>query len=175
MPRLARIVASVGAVGLAAYALSVLLADPGYDEAPTGPVPDVSAQTRVRADTRDRFVEYARAVQQPQSATLPGDDLVDDDDGPPVTLGPEAVDESEARHGFEHIMKRVEALGSKRRRLTQDEWRQTYRAANDAFSALSNHLDARDADQRAELEEAYFRLKEGLGGIRVKGDKFGVP
>jgi hypothetical protein len=172
MPRYARIVVSVGAVGLAAYAVSVLLADPPYDEPVAQLEPTI--EDRMRADARDRFLQYARAVEQPSGSSLPGDDLVDDD-GPPLELGLESVGEGDARQGFEHIMKRVEALGSKRRRLTHDEWRQTYRAANDAFSALSIHLDARDDNQRAELEDAYARLKTGLERVRVKGDKFGVP
>jgi hypothetical protein len=173
MPRFARIVVSVAAVGLAAYAMSVLLADPPHDE-PVAVRHEPTIEDRMRADARDRFLQYARAVEQPRGSSLPGDDLVDDD-GPPLELGGEDVGEGEARQGFEHIMKRVDALGSKRRRLTRDEWQQTYRAANDAFSALSIHLDARDDNQRAELEDAYARLKTGLERVRVKGDKFGVP
>lgn len=173
MPRSLRIVASACAVALAAYALAVLLAGPiddGRGEDGLVRVPPAS-DTQVRADARDRLRDYMRAVEQPRGVGLPGDDLVDDDDAIPV-LGPEGVGEQDARQGFEHIMKRVEALGSKRRRLTQDEWRQTYRAANDAFAALSMHLDAHDSNQAAELEDAYHRLKTGLDGVRVRGDKF---
>jgi hypothetical protein len=173
MPRVARFLVPAGAVVLAGYAVAVLLADVPADETPAE-VPR-AMETRARADARDRFVEYARAVQQEQGSTLPGDDLVDDDDAFVAGLGPEGVPEDDARKGFDHIMRRVEALGQKRRRLTQDEWRQTYRAANDAFSALSIHLDARNEDERSELEEAYARLRSGLQSVRVKGDKFGGP
>ena len=171
MSRLPRVVASVCAVGLAVYALSVLLADPPVDDESLGPVRD-PIESQVQAETRDRLIEYVRAAESPPVSGLPGDDLVDDDD---ISAAGSLVDlsEGEARRGFDHIMKRVEALGHKRRRLSQDEWRETYRAANDAFSALSVHLDARNASERAELEDAYARLKAGLQSVRVRGQKFG--
>jgi hypothetical protein len=174
MSRLSRIVVPVGALALAGYALKVLLTQPVHDDGGAELPRHPPAQARAQADARERFIQYARAVEQDGSASIPGDDLVDDDDAP-WALGPEGVGEDDARRGFDHIMRRVEAVGAKRRRLTQDEWRQTYRAANDAFSALSTHLDARDEEQRSELEEAYARLKSGLDGVRVKGDKFSGP
>jgi hypothetical protein len=171
MSRLPRTLAAVCAVGLAAYALVILLDAPPTDETSGALVPQGPTEAQARAEARDRLVEYVRAVEQ-TPAVIPGDDLVDDDG---VPTGLDGVGEDDARQGFEHIMKRVEALGRKRRRLSQDEWRQTYRAANDAFAALSNHLDGRDARQRAELEDAYARLKVGLESVKVRGQKLGHP
>ena len=56
-------------------------------------------------------------------------------------------------------------------RLDREQWEDLYRSANDAFSALSMHLDAKDPAERDELEQAYARLLEGLDRVKVRGNK----
>jgi hypothetical protein len=75
---------------------------------------------------------------------------------------------------FDAVMDRVEVMADRPRRMRQKEWRQVYRAANDSFTALSMHLDAKDSDQAKELEEAHRRLQQGLANLRVRGKKFRI-
>lgn len=81
------------------------------------------------------------------------------------------VDRSAAEQGFEHIMTRVEVTGDRGKRLTRAEWDELYRTANDAFAALSMHLDANDPSDRDQLEQAHGRLVEALDRVRVRGNK----
>ena len=81
------------------------------------------------------------------------------------------VDRESASRGFDVIMKKVERVASSRTKLEREEWDDLYRNANDAFSALSMHLDATDPAERTELEEAHARLLEGLRRVRVRGNK----
>lgn len=83
------------------------------------------------------------------------------------------IDRRAAEEGFDHVMKVLEETASDRERLDKADWRELYRAANDAYSALSMHLDADDPEQRDELEAAHRRLQEGLRRVRVRGRKFG--
>jgi hypothetical protein len=63
-------------------------------------------------------------------------------------------------------------MGRKRKRLSQAQWQETWRTANDAYAALSIELDGNDPGDLAELEEAHRRLKKGLRRVRVRGGKF---
>jgi hypothetical protein len=65
----------------------------------------------------------------------------------------------EAEVAFEAVMASVEELADKGDRVPKQRRRRLYRAANDAFAALSQHLDPRDPNDAAELEDAYARLK----------------
>ena len=76
----------------------------------------------------------------------------------------------DARTSFGKSMEKLETLGRKRR-VRNKTYERHYRRANDAYAALSNHLDAHDPEQRAELEEAYRLLKERLGEIKVRKPK----
>ena len=169
MKRWLKIVGSVVAIALAGYAVFVLL------DAETAELPEVELDAqgqpmdeRTLAELkRDKLAEYVRQGIRP--GALPDEE--DEIEEPPASaLGPIGPDE--AREGFDYIMRRVEKLGRRRRRLNQDEWRDTYRAANDAFAALSMHLDATDREDAQELEEAHRRLKQALKRVRVKGGKF---
>lgn len=82
-----------------------------------------------------------------------------------------AVDRAAAEQGFEHIMTKVEVTGDRGKRLTRGEWDELYRTANDAFSALSIHLDASDPADRDQLEQAHGRLVEALDRVRVRGNQ----
>jgi hypothetical protein len=82
-----------------------------------------------------------------------------------------AVGADDARAGFELAMKKVERAGDRGKKLDKDEWDDLYRTANDAFSALSMHLDAKDPADAQALEEAHERLVSGLDRVRVRGNK----
>jgi hypothetical protein len=78
-----------------------------------------------------------------------------------------------AEAGFDYAMRRVARAGKRKKRLRPETWDRLYRQANDAFTALSMTLDARDPDELARLEAAHAKLREGLARVRVRGDKFG--
>ena len=89
--------------------------------------------------------------------------------------GPASVPVSDlqaARDGFEAIVAEIETKAERPRALKQREWRAYYRAANDAFSALSSQLDGKDPAQAKELEAAHQRLVNALAIVRVRGGKF---
>lgn len=65
----------------------------------------------------------------------------------------------EAEVAFDTVMASVEELADKGARVSKKRRERLYRAANDAFAALSLHLDARDPRDAAELEDAHARLK----------------
>ncbi len=114
---------------------------------------DRRAQARNLApDDRDR-------AQDPVAA--PDDDY-----------GSGTIDRRAAAEGFAYAMGQLDAALEQRKRLEQSEWRELYRQANDAFSALSMHLDASEPGDREELEQAHQRLMSGLRRVRVHGRKF---
>ncbi len=79
-----------------------------------------------------------------------------------------------ARDTFDGVMTEVELLAERPRAMRQRRWQGVYRAANDAFTALSMELDATDRTEAKELEAAHKRLVEGLSILRVRGGKFKV-
>ena len=87
-------------------------------------------------------------------------------------LGDGSIDRQTAEAGFDHIMGVLEETAEDRERLAKSDWRELYRAANDAFSALSMHLDAEDPADLERLEQAHRRLQDGLRRVRVRGRKF---
>lgn len=91
--------------------------------------------------------------------------------------GPAAVPLSDlqaARDGFEAVVSEIELKAERPRALKQREWRKYYRAANDAFSALSAQLDGKNPKQAKELEEAHTKLVTALSIVRVRGGKFRI-
>jgi hypothetical protein len=87
-------------------------------------------------------------------------------------LGDGSIDRPTAEAGFDHIMGVLEEIADDRERLAKSDWRELYRAANDAFSALSMHLDADNPADLERLEQAHRRLQDGLRRVRVRGRKF---
>lgn len=79
-----------------------------------------------------------------------------------------------AREGFSAIVEEIELEAERPRALKQRQWRAYYRAANDAFSALSSQLDGTDPKQAKELEEAHEQLVNALAIVRVRGGKFKI-
>ncbi|MBV1861838.1 MAG: hypothetical protein KUG77_25685, partial [Nannocystaceae bacterium] len=79
-----------------------------------------------------------------------------------------------ARDGFAAVISEIELKAERPRALKQREWREYYRAANDAFSALSTQLDGKDREQAVELEEAHTKLVTALAIVRVRGGKFRI-
>lgn len=71
----------------------------------------------------------------------------------------------EAETAFEVVMESVEALADKGGRVSKQRRARLYRAANDAFAALSDHLDPSSPRDMAQLEDAHVRLKHMLGSI----------
>ncbi|MCY1057943.1 hypothetical protein [Nannocystis sp. SCPEA4] len=74
-------------------------------------------------------------------------------------------DRREAETAFEVVMSKIEGLADKGNRLSKRGRKRLYRAANDAFAALSDHLDAQNPQDLAALEEAHVRLKVMLREI----------
>ncbi len=78
------------------------------------------------------------------------------------------------RDGFSAIIADIELKAERPRALKQREWREYYRAANDAFSALSSQPNAKAPKQAKELEQAHKDLVMALSIVRVRGGKFRV-
>lgn len=81
----------------------------------------------------------------------------------PLPLTSESRLEAEA--AFEVVMGKLEELADSGARASAGRRRRLYRAANDAFSALSDHLDASSARDLAILEEAHSRMKQMLAEV----------
>lgn len=79
-----------------------------------------------------------------------------------------------ARDGFAAVVAEIELKAERPRALKQREWREYYRTANDAFSALSAQLDGKNPKQAKELEEAHTKLVTALSIVRVRGGKFRI-
>lgn len=80
----------------------------------------------------------------------------------------------DARASFDAVIAEIELKAERPRALKQREWREYYRAANDAFSALSAQLDGKNPKQAKELEEAHTKLVTALSIVRVRGGKFRI-
>lgn len=94
------------------------------------------------------------------------------DPAPGVAYGSGQIDRAAAEAGFDEVMSEVETFAKSRERIHREEWDTLYRSANDAFAALSIHLDANDPGDRDSLEQAHRRLQDGLRRVRVRGRKF---
>lgn len=79
-----------------------------------------------------------------------------------------------ARDGFAAVVSEIETMAERPRAIRQRKWREVYRTANDAFSALSAQLDAKDPKQAKELEAAHKQLVTSLSIVRVRGGKFRI-
>ncbi|MEM6293772.1 MAG: hypothetical protein AAGA54_21030 [Myxococcota bacterium] len=91
--------------------------------------------------------------------------------------GPGAAEVSDlqtARDSFTNVITEIEVMAERPRAMKQRKWQALYRAANDSFSALSMHLDAKDPVQKKELEDAHKQLVNALAIVRVRGGKFKV-
>lgn len=151
------------------------LPGPAADEEDEGPV--VLDEDGNPVDVREQH-RRQRADRQAQARNLAfeerdrvSSELLAEGGGAP--LGDLKIDRQAAEDGFDHVMKVLEETAADRERLDKADWRELYRAANDAYSALSMHLDANDPEQRDQLEAAHRRLQEGLRRVRVRGRKFG--
>jgi hypothetical protein len=157
-------VLAIGLVGVATWSLvrdrgDVMDTLVGPDGDPIDPLDDAARERDERGaiarnlgNMREREQDAAnRSISDPDAAS--------------------PVDRESASRGFDVIMKKVERVASSRTKLEREEWDELYRNANDAFSALSMHLDATDPAERTELEEAHARLLEGLRRVRVRGNK----
>lgn len=162
---------AAAAVCLAATGGYLLLRDDGLneivDELPTdahGRPLDERTLARRRLDDRRAQAHnlgFADRDRAHDPAGVPDEDY-----------GSGEVDRKAAMAGFEHAMTELEALAAERERLEQPQWRELYRTANDAFAALSMHLDASEPGDAEELENAHRRLKSALRRVRVHGRKF---
>ena len=81
----------------------------------------------------------------------------------PLPLTTESRAEAEA--AFEVVMGKLEELADSGKTASAARRRRLYRAANDAFAALSDHLDAASARDLAVLEEAHSRMKQMLAEV----------
>ncbi len=113
------------------------------------------------------FGERDRADSDASPLAAPGAD------GASAQLGNGVIDRQAAEEGFEHVMRVLEDTARDRERLSKTDWRELYRAANDAYSAMSMHLDAHEPEDREKLEAGHRRLQEALRRVRVRGRKFG--
>lgn len=167
---LGRVLGIAAALGITVYAVVVLSG--GDLEALTpellvdNPEPADPQAEREREDARLRALAHGI---RPTGSVL---DSVQTEVPPPPDDRSLTVTRAAAQQGFEHVVSKVEALGRTRRRLHKDEWDEVWRTANDAFTALSLHLDATDPVEAAELNEAHVRLKQALRKVRVRGGKF---
>ncbi|PCC73246.1 hypothetical protein SAMN02745121_03027 [Nannocystis exedens] len=78
---------------------------------------------------------------------------------------PAPNDRLEAETAFEVVMDKIEGLADKGDAVSKRRRKRLYRAANDAFAALSNHLDGQNPHDLAALEQAHVRLKVMLREI----------
>jgi len=133
----------------------------GPDGDPIDPIADAARERDERRASSRNLGSMQRRDQ----------DAANLDEGPPVGDPGGLVDGESASRGFDIAMKQVERTADRRTKLEREEWDELYRSANDAFAALSIHLDATDPAQLQELEEAHARLVEGLRRVRVRGNK----
>ena len=82
-----------------------------------------------------------------------------------VPLLPTPESRVEAETGFEVIMERIEGLVDDDVAVSKRRRKRLYRAANDAFSAYSEHLDPSDSRDMEALENAHVRLKVMLDEV----------
>jgi hypothetical protein len=168
----ARIVVAAVAVSLAVTAGWLALGGSGDGDAASDDDGAIDPASEVRAARRhrEREARRGRAFAARRDGRIERDaDEVLATSGSAEVPGP--LTAADAREGFDHVMVRIDELVAARTRLSPEEWEDTYRAANDAFAALSMHLDANDADDAIELEEAHARLRDALRRVRVRGRK----
>jgi len=171
MTRRRIVVALVGA-SLAAGAAWLVLRDPADGDGMGDDGGGIDPASEVRAARREREREARRGrsfAARPDARIEREADEVLATSGAAEVPGPLSADD--AREGFDHVMGRIDELVAARTRLSQAEWEDMYRAANDAFAALSMHLDANDPDDAVELEEGHARLRAALQRVRVRGRK----
>lgn len=171
-PRTLLLLASVSA-GLIGYAAYAALGAEGASDAVVEDLvvhrTPAEKASSVRADrTTARFIrplmkrrsnlgsEYdAREHEQPVAP-------------PPPTVGEISADD--ALVGFNGALDAMdEALEAGR--TGRKRKRELYSQATMAFTALSVHLDGRDPEQRAVLEEAYFEMKQRMKALKMKVPK----
>jgi hypothetical protein len=165
---LLRSIAVVSLVGLTAYAgYLIVRTDPAVEltgaevlETPRSAIP-----TAPDPESSDR----ARWLLSRRPSVLDDPSEPVANESPPLPVHAGTVEQ--AQQGFDYVMGRIDELATRRRKLTAAEWDEVYRASNDAFAALSMHLDARDDGQREALDAAYRRLKNNLGRLRVRGKR----
>ena len=176
-----RTLSVLGALGLVSWAAWLVL-NPGEaledaaEEAILGPDGEpIDAREENRIE-RARLAAVARGLS-PRETTMRSEALVSEEEVPPPPQLADAhgeITREQAELGFDYAMRRVERLARKSRhkKLLREDWDALYREANDAFSALSIHLDATDTQDLATLERAHARLKKSLGKVKVRGRKF---
>ena len=178
MLRFLSILGATLAVLLVAYAGFIVLSDEDADVEPMvvelGPDGEPLDERQVFEETRRAEVLEAIEGAAAMRTRDPLEGLSPDPERsvPSAEYGSGSFVLEEARTGFDHLMSRIEVTGDERRRLRQKEWQETYRAANDAYAALSMRLDPSDPNDEAELEQAHRRLRRALAGLRVRGRKF---
>lgn len=167
------LVAASAVGGVLWWSLPGPVADEPDDDGPVvldedgNPVDVREQHRRTRADRQAQARNLAFDERDRLSGELFGEG------GGGAQLGGLQIDRQAAEEGFDHVMRVLEETAEDRERLAKSDWRELYRAANDAYSALSMHLDADDPEQRDQLEAAHRRLQEGLRRVRVRGRKFG--
>jgi hypothetical protein len=167
----AQVVALVAALGLAAAALTTLLGgEPEQPEVEVDEKGQPLSEGEIAERDHDRFVAAARGQSPPGYGEL----LRVFSEAGPGFYGNGQLEIDDTRRVFDAVMDEVERMAERPRPLRQRQWQEVYRGANDSFTALSMHLDARDREQAKELEEAHRRLRQGLANLRVRGKKFRI-
>lgn len=171
-PPLWRTIALGAAAATAVGALLVWLlhAGPEATPVPEGMVVDEEGNV---VDGRQAFEADRQARRRAALPKTSASQILTMLEGP----GPGAVpisDKKAAREGFDRVIAEIRTKAERPRALRQRQWRDYYRSANDAFSALATQLDGKDPEQRRELEEAHAELVESLAIVRVRGGKFRV-
>jgi hypothetical protein len=169
-----RLILGIAALALAGAAAWTMLDRPsaaeiaeavvlGPDGDPIDPASDAAREREERRANSRNLGSMQRRDQDAAAGRAPEAGNAGDPGG--------LVDAASAARGFEIIMTKVERTADRRTKLDREEWDDLYRNANDAFAALSVHVDATDPAQMAELEQAHARLLEGLRRVRVRGNK----
>ena len=165
--RLGPLLALVACFGITAFAVSLLMGDEEEVEV------EVDAQGRPLSDRQVAERDRAEMVAIARGEAAGYGMMIRAFEGAgPDFYGSGAVEVDDARKVFSAVMDEVDRLAERPRRLRQKEWREVYRAANDSFTALSIHLDAKNREEAKELEAAHKRLRQGLANLRVRGNKF---
>lgn len=153
------------AAGLVAAAVFLLRPGERPPAAPSGPDPKTSAAGPAAAQAPSSAAPSERDALARAFASRLERALEAPEEEPPM---PTTASRLEAEVGFEVIMEKIEGLADLGKRVPKRRRERLYRAANDAFSALSGHLDPGSARDMATLEEAHSRLRHMLGEIGAK-------
>jgi len=164
MGRAGRIVVGVGAVSLVAMAV-VELAFPGLDSSsPSEVAREAAKPARKQRASRGRKALHGpsmfdqRAAYRAGLSQEPERGSSSDPDIRPVT-------KVEAIADFEAYMGELESLADDGQ-VTDDA--KIYRQANDAYTALSMMLDARDSSEAQLLENAHLQMRETLARLDIQ-------